>query len=147
MYQNSKINDDFNLKTAYDLYTHLKYHDKYKNNYVFENKSALNAWLKNHSYSLKIGDLLLIDDVNSPDYWWNGHELKVFKNSTLSNEITLEYKGKWDAVTNTPFLPEIPENIGNFWIVINGGKRFGIQFVTHGWIVAGENVWLNVDFT
>lgn len=69
--------------------------------------------------------------------------------SELPDEVlgTLQYEGTWDASLNEPQLPEIPETIGDYWIVSVGGEQFGLEFSKGDWIIAGPNGWQKIDNT
>lgn len=57
----------------------------------------------------------------------------------------LQYQGIWDAETNNPLLPEIPLVKGQYWVVSNGGTRFGTDWEKGDWIIAGDNTWQKID--
>ena len=57
----------------------------------------------------------------------------------------LQYQGIWNAELNEPLLPNIPEVKGQYWIVANGGTRFGQDWEKGDWIIAGDSVWQKID--
>ena len=59
----------------------------------------------------------------------------------------VEYKGLWDAATNTPTLPNNPVKNGDYYIVNAAGTRFGISFEVGDWIIANNTTWGKVDNT
>lgn len=68
--------------------------------------------------------------------------LEELDDSLLGN---LQFQTLWDAENNNPQLPLVPTQKGQYWIVSNGGERFGLTFNTGDWLVAGEGVWQKVD--
>ena len=68
--------------------------------------------------------------------------LEELDDSLLGN---LQFQGVWDAQYNNPQLPLTPTQKGQYWIVSNGGVRFGITFNTGDWIVATDTTWQKVD--
>jgi hypothetical protein len=69
--------------------------------------------------------------------------------SELPDEVlgNLSYEGTWDASLNEPELPEIPESIGEYWIVSESGEQFGLEFHKGDWIIAGPDGWQKIDNT
>ena len=68
--------------------------------------------------------------------------LEELDDSLLGN---LQFQTLWDAENNNPQLPLVPTQKGQYWIVSNGGERFGLTFNTGDWLVAGDGVWQKVD--
>ena len=68
--------------------------------------------------------------------------LEELDDSLLGN---LQFQTLWDAENNNPQLPLVPTQKGQYWIVSNGGERFGLTFNTGDWLVAGDEVWQKVD--
>ena len=59
----------------------------------------------------------------------------------------VEYKGTWDASTNTPTLPETPAKRGDYYVTSTGGTRFGLTFEVGDWIISDGVKWDKVDNT
>lgn len=57
----------------------------------------------------------------------------------------LQYQGIWDAERNYPLLPDVPEVKGQYWVVANGGIRFGTDWEKGDWIIAGDTDWQKID--
>lgn len=57
----------------------------------------------------------------------------------------LQYQGIWDAERNYPLLPDVPEVKGQYWVVANGGTRFGTDWEKGDWIIAGDTDWQKID--
>lgn len=57
----------------------------------------------------------------------------------------LQYQGIWDAERNYPLLPDVPEVKGQYWVVSNGGTRFGTDWEKGDWIIAGDTDWQKID--
>jgi len=70
-------------------------------------------------------------------------EKNIFNSETV-NSNSIIYRGKWNAATNHPKLPNKPTKTGEFWIVIKSGHQFGLYFVEDGWIVADTTVWISI---
>lgn len=68
--------------------------------------------------------------------------LEELDDSLLGN---LQFQTLWDAENNNPQLPLVPTQKGQYWIVSNGGERFGLTFNIGDWLVAGDGVWQKVD--
>lgn len=68
--------------------------------------------------------------------------LEELDDSLLGN---LQFQTLWDTENNNPQLPLVPTQKGQYWIVSNGGERFGLTFNTGDWLVAGDGVWQKVD--
>lgn len=68
--------------------------------------------------------------------------LEELDDSLLGN---LQFQTLWDAENNNPQLPLVPTQKGQYWIVSNGGERFGLTFNTGDWLVASDGVWQKVD--
>lgn len=68
--------------------------------------------------------------------------LEELDDSLLGN---LQFQTLWDVENNNPQLPLVPTQKGQYWIVSNGGERFGLTFNTGDWLVAGDGVWQKVD--
>ena len=68
--------------------------------------------------------------------------LEELDDSLLGN---LQFQGVWDAQNNNPVLPLVPTKKGQYWIVSQGGERFGLSFETGDWIVATDNSWQKID--
>lgn len=59
----------------------------------------------------------------------------------------VEYKGLWNAATNTPTVPNNPVKNGDYYIVNAAGTQFGINFEVGDWIIANNTTWGKVDNT
>ena len=55
----------------------------------------------------------------------------------------VEYRGLWNAATNTPSLNPTPHAIQNgyYYICSLSGTQFGITFATGDWIIANGETW------
>lgn len=69
--------------------------------------------------------------------------------SQLSDAILGQviYQGTWDAATNSPTLPAIPTNKGDYYVVSAAANRFGIDFQVGDWIISNGTAWEKVDNT
>jgi len=57
--------------------------------YVFDTLSDLNTWLTTNSGTLKVGDVMFIRALNTPDYWWDGtQKLELDAKTDLTNYYT-----------------------------------------------------------
>ena len=68
--------------------------------------------------------------------------LEEIDDSLLGN---LQFQGVWDAKNNNPQLPLVPSKKGQYWVVSQGGERFGLSFETGDWIIATDNSWQKID--
>ena len=68
--------------------------------------------------------------------------LEELDDSLLGN---LQFQGIWDAKNNNPQLPLVPSKKGQYWVVSQGGERFGLSFETGDWIIATDNSWQKID--
>ena len=68
--------------------------------------------------------------------------LEELDDSLLGN---LQFQGVWDAKNNNPQLPLVPSKKGQYWVVSQGGERFGLSFETGDWIIATDNSWQKID--
>ncbi|WP_425056624.1 hypothetical protein, partial [Pseudomonas abyssi] len=59
----------------------------------------------------------------------------------------VEYQGSWDAATNTPTLPSVPEKKGDYYITNVAGTQFGIEFEVGDWLISDGAAWNKVDNT
>ena len=59
----------------------------------------------------------------------------------------VEYKGLWNASTNTPTLPTTPTEKGHYYIVSNAGTQFGESYEVGDWIISDGSSWSKVDNT
>ena len=59
----------------------------------------------------------------------------------------VEYKGTWNAATNSPTLPTTPEKKGDYYVVNTGGTRFSLTFDVGDWIISDGTKWDKVDNT
>lgn len=67
----------------------------------------------------------------------------------LSDSILgqVEYKGTWDAATNTPALPATPTEKGIYYVVSTSGSFASIDFTVGDWIISNGIAWEKVDNT
>ena len=85
----------------------------------FETKEDLDAWLliPENVETLLVGTNFYIEDLASPDYWWNGTTLvelstdKIdLKDYVKSDDLaTVATTGSYNDLTNTPTIPTIPD--------------------------------------
>jgi hypothetical protein len=66
-------------------------------------------------------------------------------NDTILGQV--EYKGAWDADTNTPELPVTPANKGDYYITSVAGSFAGLDFEVGDWIISNGTIWEKVDNT
>ena len=61
----------------------------------------------------------------------------------------VNYKGTWNAATNTPGLANPPDALskGDYYVVSAAGTQFSISFVTGDWIISNGTAWEKVDLT
>ena len=61
----------------------------------------------------------------------------------------VNYKGTWDAATNTPTLVSPPAAIskGDYYVVSTAGTQFSISFAVGDWIISNGTAWEKVDLT
>lgn len=57
------------------------------------------------------------------------------------------YQGTWDAATNTPTLPMVPENKGDYYVASSTGTFEGIEYETGDWIISNGTAWEKVNNT
>jgi hypothetical protein len=57
----------------------------------------------------------------------------------------LEYKGTWNADTDTPSLPSASTVKGNYYVVSNAGVYETIDYEIGDWIVSNGTAWEKVD--
>lgn len=58
----------------------------------------------------------------------------------------MTYLGTWNAVSNTPTLPDLPTNFNNsYYLVTTPGTQFGISFLPGDWIVAAGDSWSKIS--
>ena len=62
---------------------------------------------------------------------------------------TVNYKGTWDASTNTPTLnnPPAASTKGDYYVVSVAGTQFSISFAVGDWIISSGTAWEKVDLT
>lgn len=59
----------------------------------------------------------------------------------------VEYMGTWDAATNTPTLPELPESKGEYYVATTAGTFAGLDFEIGDWIISDGTKWDRVKNT
>ena len=61
----------------------------------------------------------------------------------------VNYKGTWNAATNTPTLVNPPDALskGDYYVVSAAGTQFGISFAMGDWIISSGTAWEKVDLT
>ena len=59
----------------------------------------------------------------------------------------VEYKGTWNADTNTPTLPTTPDKKGDYYVVSEAGTFVGIDFEVGDWIISNGTAWEKVNNT
>lgn len=59
----------------------------------------------------------------------------------------VEYKGVWNASTNTPSLPTTPEQKGDYYVTEVAGTFAGLTFEVGDWIISNGTEWQKVDNT
>lgn len=57
----------------------------------------------------------------------------------------LIYVGNWDALTNTPILPDATTVKGNYYIVTVEGTYGGVNFTVGDWVLSDGVSWTKVD--
>ena len=97
---------------------------------VFATESALNTWLSNpeNTALLQTGDNLYIEELDKPDYWWNGttkvkletEKVDLTDYAKSDDLATVATTGSYNDLTNTPTIPTIP-NIS----ITNGTAEIG----------------------
>jgi hypothetical protein len=62
---------------------------------------------------------------------------------------TVNYKGTWNASTNTPTLidPPVASTKGDYYVVSTAGTQFSITFGVGDWIISNGTAWEKVDLT
>ena len=62
---------------------------------------------------------------------------------------SVNYKGTWDASTNSPALTNPPASTtkGWYYVVSAAGTQFGITFAVGDWIISNGSTWEKVDLT
>jgi hypothetical protein len=62
---------------------------------------------------------------------------------------TVNYKGTWNASTNTPTLnnPPASSTKGDYYVVSTAGTQFSISFAVGDWIISNGTAWEKVDLT
>ena len=84
----------------------------------FETKEDLDAWLliPENVETLIVGTNFYIEDLASPDYWWNGTTIKELETQKVdlteyakSDDLaTVATTGSYNDLTNTPTIPTVP---------------------------------------
>jgi len=61
----------------------------------------------------------------------------------------VNYKGTWNAATNTPGLVNPPDALskGDYYVVSAAGTQFSISFAVGDWIISNGTAWEKVDLT
>jgi hypothetical protein len=61
----------------------------------------------------------------------------------------VNYKGTWNAATNTPGLANPPDALskGDYYVVSADGTQFSISFAVGDWIISNGTAWEKVDLT
>ena len=59
----------------------------------------------------------------------------------------VEYKGTWNASTNSPTLPTTPAKKGDYYVVSTAGTRFSLDFAVGDWCISNGTAWQKVDNT
>jgi hypothetical protein len=61
----------------------------------------------------------------------------------------VNYKGTWNAATNTPGLVNPPDALskGDYYVVSAAGTQFGLSFAVGDWIISNGTAWEKVDLT
>jgi hypothetical protein len=61
----------------------------------------------------------------------------------------VNYKGTWNAATNTPGLVNPPDALskGDYYVVSADGTQFSITFAVGDWIISNGTAWEKVDLT
>jgi hypothetical protein len=61
----------------------------------------------------------------------------------------VNYKGTWNAATNTPGLVNPPDALskGDYYVVSADGTQFSISFAVGDWIISNGTAWEKVDLT
>ena len=61
----------------------------------------------------------------------------------------VNYKGTWNAATNSPTLVSPPASTskGDYYVVSAAGTQFGISFAVGDWIISNGTAWEKVDLT
>lgn len=69
--------------------------------------------------------------------------------SQLSDSILGQviYQGTWNATTNTPTLPAVPENKGDYYVISTGGTFESMDFNVGDWIISNGVAWEKIDNT
>jgi hypothetical protein len=109
---------------------------------VFATEANLDGWLATPptftrpdgktKADLKIGDNLYIEELDKPDYWWNGtNKVKLetekvdLTDYAKSNDLaTVATTGSYNDLTNTPTIPTIPN------ISITGGAAESDKYIS-----------------
>ena len=62
---------------------------------------------------------------------------------------SVNYRGNWNASTNTPTLPTDPTDVtkGHYYIVSAAGTFNGLDYVSGDWIISNGSEWGKVDNT
>lgn len=58
---------------------------------------------------------------------------------------SVDYKGTWDASTNTPTLPDPTTVKGWYYVVSTAGTQFGKTFVVGDWVISNGVIWDKVE--
>ena len=66
-------------------------------------------------------------------------------NDSLIGQV--EYRGVWNASTNTPTLPTTPTEKGHYYVTSVAGSRFGHSFEIGDWVISNGASWDKVDNT
>jgi hypothetical protein len=106
------------------------------------------------SYTKGETDTLLLDKVDTSSVGVsnglatldvNGKVPLTQINDSILGQV--EYKGSWNASTNTPSLPSTPTEKGHYYIVTTAGTQFSISFEVGDWIISNGTIWEKVDNT
>lgn len=96
---------------------------------------------------LAAGDKLVISDVSDSDKGKVATMQQVadFVSENLSGPV--EYKGAWDASSNTPTLVDPPtaDTSGHYYIVSAPGTQFSVSWAIGDWIVSNGVSWEKID--
>ena len=110
--------------------------------------------LEDNVYIKSETDILLSNKLNTSLKGTNNGLAELDENgkvplSQINDSILgqVEYKGTWNAASNTPTLPSAPIEKGHYYKVSADGTQFGISFETGDWIISNGTNWEKVDQT
>lgn len=57
------------------------------------------------------------------------------------------YQGTWNASTNTPTIPDVPLQKGDYYVASTAGSFSGMEFQIGDWVISNGEAWEKVDNT